>query len=67
MYSDYVLPSIKSALKKATKKSDYQIIYFHGGTEGLHEPESWKVNACHTLIDPGADLCAGTHWYRRNL
>lgn len=61
MYGDYVLPTIQSALKKAEKKSDYQIIYFHGGTEGLHEPESWKVNACHTLIDSGADLIIGDH------
>ena len=55
------LPTIQSALKKAEKKSDYQIIYFHGGTEGLHEPESWKVNACHTLLDSGADLIIGDH------
>lgn len=61
MYGDYVVPSIQKAIKKAEKKSDYQIIYFHGGTEAVHEPEQWKINACHTLIDSGADLVIGDH------
>lgn len=61
MYNDGVVESIKTYIKKASKKSDYQIIYFHGGTEAVHKPESWKVNACHTLIDSGADLVIGDH------
>ncbi len=62
MYGDYVFTyNSVCPEKKLRKKSDYQIIYFHGGTEGLHEPESWKVNACHTLIDSGADLIIGDH------
>lgn len=61
MYGEYAVSSIQKALKKAEKKSDYQIIYFHGGTEAIHEPEQWKINACHTLINSGADLIIGDH------
>jgi poly-gamma-glutamate synthesis protein (capsule biosynthesis protein) len=61
MYSDGVLENIKGYIKKAAKKSNYQIIYFHGGTEAVHTPEDWKVNACHALIDAGADLVIGDH------
>lgn len=61
MYNDGVVDNIKSYINKASKKSDYQIIYFHGGTEAVHEPEDWKINACRTLIDAGADLVIGDH------
>ena len=49
--------SMAEAIQEAEKKSDYQIIYFHGGTERLHAPETWKVNACHKLIDAGVQPC----------
>ena len=48
-------------LEEAKENSDYQVIYFHGGEEAVHEPESWKVNACHILADNGADLILGDH------
>ena len=61
MYNDSVLENIKGYINKASKKSDYQIIYFHGGKEAVHTAETWKVNACHALIDSGADLIIGDH------
>lgn len=61
MYNGGVVENIKSYINKASKKSDYQIIYFHGGQEAVHTAESWKVNACHNLIDAGADLIIGDH------
>ena len=61
MYNDGVVENIKSYINKASKKSYYQIIYFHGGKEAIHTPETWKINACHTLIDSGADLIIGDH------
>lgn len=61
MYNDGVVPTIENYIDQASKKSDYQIIYFHGGTEAVHTPETWKVNACHSLIDYGADLIIGDH------
>ncbi len=61
MYQEGAVPTIKKHIKKASKESDYQIVYFHGGTEAIHKPEEWKVNACHKLIDAGADLVIGDH------
>ncbi len=61
MYTEQSVPAIKKHIKKASKESDYQIVYFHGGTEAIHEPEGWKVNACHKLIDAGADMVIGDH------
>lgn len=61
MYNGGVVETIKNYINKASKKSDYQIIYFHGGKEAVHTAETWKVNACHALIDAGADLIIGDH------
>ncbi len=55
------VPIIKNLIKKAEQKSDYQIIYFHGGKERIYKPEEWKVKACHDLVDAGADLVIGNH------
>ena len=55
------VPILKNLIKKAEKQSDYQIIYFHGGKERIYEPEDWKVEACHNLVDAGADLIIGNH------
>lgn len=48
-------------IKAADEKSDYQIVFFHGGKMRLHEPEDWKVNACRKMADAGADLILGAH------
>lgn len=61
MYNDGMAQTAMSYLDKAKKKSDYQIIYFHGGTEAVHTPEQWKIQACHDFIDAGADLIMGDH------
>lgn len=61
MYGNYAVPYMIDAIKEAEQESDYQIIYFHGGEEAVHEPESWKIQACHDLIDAGADLIMGDH------
>ena len=61
MYNENSVPAIKKHIKKASKESDYQIVYFHGGTEAIHQPEEWKKAACHKLIDAGADLVIGDH------
>lgn len=42
MYNSYAVDSIKELLTEASENSDYQIIYFHGGEEAIHVPESWK-------------------------
>lgn len=48
-------------LNTAKENSDYQIIMFHGGTEKVHEPDGWKVQAARKLVDNGADLVVGSH------
>ena len=52
---------IINLIKEAESKSDYQIVFFHGGQERIHHPEEWKVRATRKLIDNGADLVVGSH------
>lgn len=52
---------IITILNTVKENSDYQIVFWHGGTEKLHAPEEWKVRASHKLIDNGADLVIGNH------
>ncbi|MCM1264645.1 MAG: CapA family protein [Candidatus Gastranaerophilales bacterium] len=64
LYNSYQTRKIIDNIKIASSKSDYQIVYFHGGKEGIYEPETWKINACHKLVDAGADLVIGNHPHR---
>lgn len=61
MYYSGQEAAIISNLKEAEAQSDYQVVYFHGGTEAIHEPEDWKVSSCHNIVDNGADLILGDH------
>lgn len=47
--------------KMAEVEADYKIVYFHGGTERVHEPDSWKAAGARRLIDSGIDLVIGGH------
>lgn len=53
--------SIVKRLQAAEKESDFQIVFYHGGKEGVHTPETWKVRASRRLVDAGADLVLGNH------
>lgn len=53
--------SIAGRLRAAEAESDYQIVFYHGGTEGVHMPEAWKIRASRRLVDAGADLVLGSH------
>lgn len=48
-------------IKEASKHSDYQIVFYHGGAEAVHHPEPWRVRASRRLVDAGADLVIGNH------
>ena len=48
-------------VREAEEQSDLQIVFFHGGKEAEHTPEEWKIGACHSLIDNGADIVIGAH------
>ncbi len=47
--------------KMAAVEADYKIVYFHGGTERVHVPDSWKAAGCRRMIDSGIDLVVGHH------
>ncbi|WP_304634549.1 CapA family protein, partial [uncultured Oscillibacter sp.] len=53
--------TITRRLKAAEKDSDFQVVFYHGGAEGVHTPEAWRVRASRRLIDNGADLVLGNH------
>lgn len=47
--------------KMAAVEADYKIVYFHGGTERVHTPDSWKAAGARRMIDSGIDLVIGGH------
>ncbi len=47
--------------KMASIDADYKIVYFHGGTERVHEPDDWKAEGCRRMIDSGIDIVIGHH------
>ena len=47
--------------KDTEKESDFQVVFYHGGEEGVHAPEAWRVRASRKLVDGGADLVLGNH------
>ena len=53
--------SIIRRIKEAEAQSDFQIVFFHGGKEAEHIPEQWKIEACRSLVDNGADVVVGAH------
>ena len=61
LWGQYNVSNIVDRLKTAEQDSDFQVVFFHGGTEKLHAPEKYKVNAAHTFVDNGADLVVGGH------
>lgn len=61
LWSSYGTNSIVNKIKEAENQSNYQIVFFHGGTEGIHQPENWKREASKKMIDEGADLVIGNH------
>ena len=48
-------------IKEAEEQSELQIVFFHGGKEAEHTPEQWKIEACRSLVDNGADIVIGGH------
>ncbi|MBQ7921688.1 MAG: CapA family protein [Clostridia bacterium] len=61
LYSNHHLTPILDWLALAAEKTDFQIVYYHGGAERVHEPEDWRIAACHAMVDAGADLVLGSH------
>jgi poly-gamma-glutamate synthesis protein (capsule biosynthesis protein) len=56
-YADGIIERVQN-LESTT---DIQVVFFHGGEEATHTAESWKIQACHEIVDGGADLIVGGH------
>ena len=61
MYSEYYLTPILEWLEDNRDTCDFRIVYYHGGTERVHEPDAWRVRASRAMVDAGADLVLGNH------
>ena len=61
LWGQYNINNTINRLKKSEAESDFQIVFFHGGTEKIHAPEEFKVDAAHAFVDNGADLVVGGH------
>jgi poly-gamma-glutamate synthesis protein (capsule biosynthesis protein) len=61
LWGEWQADDIVHLINTAELKSDYQIVFYHGGKEKVHEPDKWKVKASRKLVDAGADLVIGNH------
>jgi gamma-polyglutamate biosynthesis protein CapA len=52
---------IISRIKKYDSQVDYLIVSIHWGNEYLPQPEKWRVDFAHQLVDAGADIIHGHH------
>lgn len=62
LWGYYQVNYIMDALEEMQDKCDYKIVFFHGGEEGIHEPDNFKIDACRDLANSGlCDLIVGAH------
>ena len=62
LWAYYQVNYITEALEEMQDKCDYKIVFFHGGEEGQHEPDNFKIDACRDLANSGlCDLIVGAH------
>ena len=53
--------TIIQKIKQVRPTVDFLIVSIHWGNEYLSQPELWRVNLAHQLIDAGADVIHGQH------
>ncbi|MGN0620887.1 MAG: CapA family protein [Porcipelethomonas sp.] len=59
---DYIVPDeLCSQIAEYSESTDLQIVFFHGGTENVHQPDEYKIDYCRRFVDAGADLVVGSH------
>ncbi|MBE6737329.1 MAG: CapA family protein [Ruminococcaceae bacterium] len=62
LWSSYNVSYIEEALETMQNECEYKIVFFHGGEEGIHEPDNYKIDACRYLANSGlCDLIVGSH------
>lgn len=59
--SGYLQDILVKVEEMKAAECDLIIIYYHGGVESVTVPEQWKIDACHALVDAGADIVVGSH------
>ncbi len=61
LWGSYQTKAAIKEIKALEKVTDYQIVYYHGGTERVYTPNAWRVTASEEMVDAGADLVIGGH------
>ena len=61
LYGSYQTDDVIKKVEEASARSDYQVVYFHGGEMYSYSPEKWMVTAVHAIVDAGADCVLGAH------
>lgn len=61
LYATWQADPIIEWLSEVEAISDYQIVYYHGGTERVYVPDAWRVYTSKQIVDAGADLVIGGH------
>lgn len=62
LWGSYQTAYIEEVLEEMQDKCEYKIVFFHGGTEAIHEPDNYKIDACRYLAESGlCDLVVGSH------
>ena len=62
LWGYYQVDDIFDALREMQDNCDYRVVFFHGGEEGIHEPDNFKIDACRDLANSGlCDLIVGAH------
>lgn len=61
LWNEAQAKTIVKRVRAAEQDSDFQIVFCHGGREGVHAPEQWRVRASRALVDGGADLVLENH------
>jgi poly-gamma-glutamate synthesis protein (capsule biosynthesis protein) len=53
--------SLLNRVSQSKKLVDYLIISIHWGNEYLLQPEKWRIDLAHQMVDAGADVIHGHH------
>lgn len=52
---------INEQIEEYSETTQLQIVFFHSGTEKIHQPDDHKISYAHSFVDSGADLVVGSH------
>ncbi|MGN0612625.1 MAG: CapA family protein [Porcipelethomonas sp.] len=61
MWDENMPDSLCENIEEYSSTTDLQIVFYHGGTEAVHQPDEYKSVYARQFIDAGADLVVGSH------